>query len=182
MGGIITMAIAGLRRRAIAAAILNDVGPEVDGRGIERILSYAGKLRPIESWDDAVAYSRLTAGAAFPNYSDADWAKAARKTFREEGGKPVFDYDPAIMAPMNKGPPKTRSLIGMLLFRRLARSRPTLLIRGEISDLVSERIAERMKRNAPSLEIAVVPGVGHAPILTEPAAERAIDEFLARVP
>jgi hypothetical protein len=39
-----------------------------------------------------------------------------------------------------------------------------------------------MKRNAPSLEIAVVPGVGHAPILTEPAAERAIDEFLARVP
>jgi pimeloyl-ACP methyl ester carboxylesterase len=70
----------------------------------------------------------------------------------------------------------------MLLFRRLARSRRTLLIRGELSDLLSERIVARMKRNAPSLETVVVPGVGHAPVLTEPAAVAAIDEFLARVP
>jgi pimeloyl-ACP methyl ester carboxylesterase len=182
MGGIITMLIAGLRRRAIAAAILNDVGPEVDKAGIDRILSYAGKFRPIESWEDAVDYVRQTGGAAFPNNSDADWDNFARRTFRDEAGRPVFDYDPAIMVPMSKGPPPTRSFLGMILFRRLARSRPTLLIRGELSDLLSERIAARMKRNAPSLELAVVPGVGHAPVLTEPAAVQAIDEFVARVP
>ena len=170
MGGIITMMIAALRRRAIAAAILNDVGPEVDKAGVDRILSYAGKFRPIVSWEDAVDHVRLTSGAAFPNNSDADWKLFAERTFREEGGLPIFDYDPAIIVPMSKGPPKTRSALGMLLFRRLARSRPTLLIRGEISDLLSERIAARMKRNAPSLEVAVVPGVGHAPVLTEPAA------------
>ena len=182
MGGIITMMIAGLRRRAIAAAILNDVGPEVDKAGVDRILSYAGKFRPIVNWEDAVSHVRLTSGSAFPNNSDADWKLFAERTFREEGGVPTFDYDPAIMVPMSKGPPKTRSVFGMLLFRRLARSRPTLLIRGELSDLLSERIAARMKRNAPSLETVVVPGVGHAPVLTEPAAVAAIDEFLARVP
>lgn len=182
MGGLITLMIAGLRLRAIAAAVLNDVGPEVDKAGIDRILSYAGKLRPVESWADAIDYMRQTGGAAFPNNSDADWEAFARRTFREESGRPVFDYDPAIMVPMSKGPPKTRSFLGMILFRRLARSRPTLLIRGELSDLLSERIAARMKRNAPSLELAVVPVVGHAPILTEPAAVEAIDEFLARVP
>ena len=182
MGGIITMMIAGLRRRAIAAAILNDVGPEVDKVGVDRILSYAGKFRPIVNWEDAVSHVRLTSGSAFPNNSDADWKLFAERTFREEGGVPTFDYDPAITVPMSKGPPKTRSVFGMLLFRRLARSRPTLLIRGELSDLLSERIAARMKRNAPSLETVVVPGVGHAPVLTEPAAVAAIDEFLARVP
>jgi pimeloyl-ACP methyl ester carboxylesterase len=182
MGGIITMMIAALRRRAIAAAILNDVGPEVDKAGVDRILSYAGKFRPIVNWEDAVSHVRLTSGSAFPNNSDADWKLFAERTFRDEGGVPTFDYDPAIMVPMSKGPPKTRSLLGMLLFRRLARSRPTLLIRGELSDLLSERIAARMKRNAPSLETVLVPGVGHAPVLTEPAAVAAIDEFLARVP
>lgn len=182
MGGLITMMIAGLRLRAIAAAVLNDVGPEVDKAGIDRILSYAGKLRPVESWADAVDYVRLTMGAAYPNNSDADWETLARRTFREEAGKPVFDYDPAIMAPMSKGPPKTRSFVGMILFRRLARSRPTLLIRGELSDLLSAPIAEGMKRSAPSLRLAVVHGVGHAPTLSEPAAAQAIDEFLARVP
>jgi pimeloyl-ACP methyl ester carboxylesterase len=182
MGGIIIMMIAGLRRRAIAAAVLNDVGPEVDKAGIDRILSYAGKLRPIESWADAMDYARRTGGAAFPNNSDADWETFARHTFREEAGRPVFDYDPAIMVPMSKGPPKTRSFVGTILFRRLARSRPTLLIRGELSDLLSARIAAKMKRMAPSLELAVIPGVGHAPTLIEPAAVEAIDEFLTRVP
>ncbi len=182
MGGLIIMMIAGLRRRAIAAAVLNDVGPEVDKAGIDRILSYAGKLRPVESWSDAVEYVRLTAGAAYPNNSDTDWKALAHRTFREESGRPVFDYDPAIMVPMSKGPPRTRSLIGMFLFRRLVRSCPTLLIRGELSDLLSERIADRMKRMAPSLQLVVVPGVGHAPLLTEPEAAAAIDEFLARVP
>jgi pimeloyl-ACP methyl ester carboxylesterase len=182
MGGIIIMMIAALRSRAVAAAVLNDVGPEVEKAGIDRILSYAGKLRPIESWADAIDYVRLTMGAAYPNNSEADWEVLARRTFREASGKPVFDYDPAIMAPMSKRPPKTRSFMGTILFRRLARKRPTLLLRGELSDLITEDIAARMQRSAPSLKVADVPGVGHAPMLTEPAAVQAIDEFLARVP
>lgn len=182
MGGIVTMMIAAYRRKAIAAAVLNDVGPEVDPRGIARIFSYAGKLRAIETWDDALAYSRETAGAAFPDYSDDEWRVTARRTFREDAGKPVFDYDPAIMTPISKGPPPTRSRIAAYFFRRLARTSPTLLVRGELSDLLSEEIAARMKKAAPSLETVVVPRVGHAPWLSEPTAAEAIDEFLRRVP
>ena len=182
MGGIITMMIAALRRRAIGAAILNDVGPEVGKKGVDRILSYVGKAAPIESWADAVDYVRLIMGAAFPHNSEPDWERLARRTFREEDGRPVLDYDPAIMVPMSKGPPKTRSLLADLLFRRMAKRSPTLLVRGELSDLMTDQIAARMKRAVSSLKIAVVPRVGHAPMLTEPAAIEAIDEFLARVP
>jgi pimeloyl-ACP methyl ester carboxylesterase len=182
MGGLITVAVATLRSRAVAAAILNDVGPEVGKAGIDRILSYAGKAAAIEDWDDAVDYVRRTNGVAFPANTDSDWAAFARRTFREQDGRPVLDYDPAIAAPLAKGQVKTRSLLASFLFRRLARNRPTMLVRGELSDLTTADIAARMKRSAPSLRLVVVPGVGHAPMLTEPEAAKAIDEFLASVP
>ena len=169
-------------RLAAAAAALNDVGPEIGREGIDRILSYAGQPTTIETWDDAADYVRRTNAVAFPDYSDSDWADFARRTFRDEGGRPVLDYDPAIAAPHANGPAKTRSLLADHLFRRLAKRRPTLLVRGELSDLTTDAIARRMKRSAPSLQLAVIPGVGHAPALTEPEAIKAIDEFLARVP
>lgn len=182
MGGLITMAVTALRSRAVAAAILNDVGPEVGKAGIDRILSYAGKAAAIESWDDAIDYVRRTNGVAFPANSQGDWAAFARRTFREEDGRPVLDYDPAIAVPLAKGQVKTRSIIASWLFRRLAKRRPTMLVRGELSDLTTADIAARMKRTAPSLRLVVVPGVGHAPMLSEPVAAKAIDEFLATVP
>lgn len=182
MGGLITMTISLLRRRVIAAAILNDVGPEVGKEGIDRIVSYAGKSTPVESWADAVAHVRRTVGVAFPDNRDSDWEILARRTFREESGRPVIEYDPAIMIPLAKKPPKNRSLIASLLFRRMARKVPTLLIRGELSDLLSADIAERMQRAAPAMQRVDVPGVGHAPMLTEPAAVDAMDRFLRAMP
>jgi len=182
MGGITAMTISAIRSRAVAAAVLNDVGPQIGKEGIERILSYVGKAAAIDSWDDAADYVRRTNGIAFPANTKTDWDAFARRTFRDEQGRPVLDYDPAIAAPLAKGPPKPRSLITGLLFRRMARRRPTLLVRGELSDLMTEDIAAAMKRSAPSLQVAVVPNVGHAPLLTEPEAARAIDEFLKTVP
>ncbi len=182
MGGLITMAVSAIRPKAVAAVILNDVGPEVDRRGVDRILSYAGKSASIGSWKDATDYVRQINGVAFPDNRDADWAAFAKRTFRDEHGTPVLDYDPAIATPLGAGPPKTRSLLASLLFRRMARGRPTLLIRGELSDLTTAEIAARMKRSAPDMQLAVVPSVGHAPMLTEPVAARAIDDFLNTVP
>jgi pimeloyl-ACP methyl ester carboxylesterase len=182
MGGLIAMALAALRPRAVAAAVLNDVGPETGRAGIERILSYAGQPATIEDWTDAVDYARRTNGVAFPDFSDSDWEAFARRSFREENGRPVLDYDPAIAVPHANKPVKARSFVAALLFRRLARNRPTLLVRGDLSDLTTAEIAARMKRSAPSLQLAVVPNVGHAPTLKEPDAIAAIDEFLRTVP
>ncbi len=182
MGGLITMAVAAIRSRAVAAAVLNDVGPEVGKAGIERILSYAGQPATIGTWDAAADYVRRTNEVAFPAHAPADWQAFARRTFRDDNGRPALDYDLAIAIPLAKGQVKTRSLLASLLFRRLARRRPTLLVRGELSDLTTAGIAARMKRSAPSLKVVAVPGVGHAPMLTEPEAISAIDEFLRTVP
>lgn len=181
MGGIITMTMAAIRSKAVGAAILNDVGPSVAPEGIARILSYAGKGIEVRDWDDAVAYVQQTSAAAFPDHGAADWRKFAERTFRDDGDGPRLDYDPAISG-LLKPPGRLATFIAWLLFRRLARGRPGLLIRGALSDIISLDIAERMKRHAPSLELAEVPDVGHAPMLDEPAAIAAIEKFLDRVP
>ena len=182
MGGLITMALAARRLNNIAGAILNEAGPEIDPRGIERILSYAGRGGPFASWQAAADYVHDTNAVAFPNFGDEDWRRLAGRLFHEEtNGQIVANCDPAIADVLSKKPSRLAKPIAHWLFRRLARKRPTLLIRGEISDVISAPIAGRMKKAAPGLSEAVVPGVGHAPMLTEPAALDAIRGFLARL-
>jgi len=183
MGGLITMMLAARRRRAIASAILNDVGPEIDPAGIARIAGYAGQPITIETWEDAIAHFKRTSAVAFPNLTDDDWRTLTERACVADGqGRPVFDYDPAIAVPIMAKPLPRRSLLAWLLFLRLARSRPTLLIRGEISDLLSPSIAQKMRRAAPHMAYAEVAGVGHAPLLSEAAAKQAILEFLEPMP
>jgi len=182
MGGIITMALAAMRPKAVAAAILNDVGPAVAPEGIARILSYAGQTASIRGWDDAAAYMAKTNGVAFPAFGEDEWMAMARRTFRERDGVPQLDYDPAISVVLSKRPSRFAGWIAGLLFRKLARKRPTLLLRGELSDVISADIASRMQRVAPGMQRVDIPKVGHAPMLTEPSAVDAIRNFLRTVP
>ncbi len=182
MGGIITMALMALRSRAIAAAILNDVGPEVAPEGIARILSYVGKQAEIRTWGDAADYVRRINETALPGNTDSDWQEFARRTFRDQDGRPTLDYDPAITVPLGKPPSRFSLWLVKWMFRRLARKRPVLLVRGQLSDVISSDIADRMQRVAPGLQRADIPGVGHAPMLNEPEAVDAIERFLRTVP
>lgn len=180
MGGLITMAVTALKPKAVVAAILNDIGPEVAPEGLARIAAYSGQPVEIGSWADAAAYAKRINAVAFPHYAEADWDAFARRIFREQpNGDIGLDYDPDISVPIRAAGAK--ALVPNLwpYFRRLARKKPTLLVRGATSDLLSAGIAERMKRAAPSMAHVEVPGVGHAPMLDEPEAKAAIFEFLA---
>lgn len=182
MGGLITMALTAIKPKAIAAAILNDVGPELASEGLARIAAYTGQPVVIETWDDAAAYAKRINETALPHYTDADWAAFARRTFREgTEGAPVLDYDPDISAPIKAAGAK--ALIPNLwpYFRALARKKPTLLLRGATSDLLSPAIVAKMRKAAPAMAYAEVPAVGHAPMLDEAESRAAIFEFLAGV-
>lgn len=182
MGGLITMTMMAVKPKAVVAAILNDVGPAVAPEGIERILSYAGKPMNVRNWKDAAEYVRRTNAVALPHLSEEDWDRFAQRTFREGPNGPILDYDPAIAIPLGKPPSRLAMWIAGLLFRKLSRKRPVLLIRGQLSDIISADIAERMQRMAPRLQRVDIPRVGHAPMLTEPDAVDAIDKFLRTVP
>jgi pimeloyl-ACP methyl ester carboxylesterase len=183
MGGIVTMVLASIRPEAIAAAVLNDVGPELSPIGLARIGGYVGGGEAFSTWDAAIAYAKAVNSAAFPGYTDADWAVFARRLVDEApDGTLTLAYDPDIAAPFRAADPEAPAADMYPLFRALAADRPLLLVHGAISDLIDQPIIERMRLAAPDMACVEVPDIGHAPMLTEPEAWAAIERLLAGPP
>jgi pimeloyl-ACP methyl ester carboxylesterase len=181
MGGLITMALAATNPLAVAAAVLNDVGPELSPVGLGRIMGYVGRQEPVRTWAEAADFAAGINGVAFPGAPPEHWDAFARRIFRETDGGLELDYDPDITAPFRAAPTGPAPDLWPV-FGALANGRPTLLIRGGISDLVDEDIAGRMRAAAPGMDYAEVPDVGHAPMLSEPAAQAALAAFLDAAP
>jgi pimeloyl-ACP methyl ester carboxylesterase len=182
MGGLITLVIGAFKPGAVAAAVLNDVGPELSPVGLARIGGYVGGGDPVTDWQDAAAYAARINGAAFPDYDAAAWDRFARRLFDQaEGGGLALAYDPDISAPFKTAPAGPAPDLWPL-FKGLAARGPLLLVRGQLSDLVDADIAGRMREAAPDMAYAEVPRVGHAPELTEPPAWAAIERLLAEAP
>ena len=186
MGGLITMVVGAMRPQAVAAAVLNDVGPELAPEGLSRISGYTGQGGPVNDWAGAADYARRINQVAFPHYGPDQWAAFARRLFSEKDGRPALDYDPDIAKafvrpppPPGEAPPPAPDL--WPLFKGLA-ARPLLTLRGATSDLLSPDIARRMREAAPGMAYAEVSGVGHAPMLDEPQALAAIDALLETAP
>ena len=179
MGGLMTMIAATTAPQRMAGAVLNDIGPEIDPSGLARIRGYVGGGAPAASWAEAAAACQAINGSAFPSETDQTfWERFARRIFREETpGRIVLDYDPAIarsIAPDGEAPPDASLWPVFAALQDI----PTLVIRGEISDILAADTVAEMVRRKPDLATAVVPGVGHAPFMTEPAAWDALRPFL----
>ena len=176
LGGLVTMVLAATAPQRIAAAIINDVGPDVDPAGINRILTYVGKDVRFSSWDEAADTIAANYGSKFDRFTHADWVAMAKRNCREENGEIRFDYDMAIAEPFRTAGPAPQVDLWPL-FAALGH-KSLLVVRGEKSDLLTAETAAKMLAVAPGMKLAVVSGVGHAPELSEPEAVAAIDEFL----
>jgi len=180
LGGILAMLIAATRPAAIAAAVLNDVGPEIAPEGLQRIAQYVGRHIPVGSWEEAAAQARATYGLALPDLTDAQWLAFARRSYVEVDGVPRLDMDPMIGEAVRAAPsgaaPDLWPVYGAL------RPLPALAVRGELSDVLSEATFERMALEKPDLRRVTVARRGHPPLLDEPECVTAIDEFLSDLP
>ena len=177
MGGLMAMLLAATQPKLVSRIVLNDVGPEVDPRGLERIRGYAGRASPVRSWAEAAAQVRADYGAAWPDLSDARWDEIARLSYRaNEQGVPELDADPLIREPLRDTSRAAPDL--WPLWGALARV-PILAIRGAHSDVLSAATLQRMQRGKPDLEVLTVANRGHAPLLDEPECVAAIDRLLA---
>lgn len=179
LGGIVVMVLAAIAPQRIAGAIINDVGPELEQAGLDRIQSFVGKDLRFRSWEEAAATIADNNARLPETYSLADWISAARRVCREEHGEIRYDYDMTIANVFNavSAAPKYDM---WPMFAALA-AKPMLIVRGEKSDLLSSEAVERMIAQAPNASAVTVAGAGHAPTLTEPDALTAIDAFLGEV-
>jgi pimeloyl-ACP methyl ester carboxylesterase len=180
LGGILTMLTAATAPHRIAAAILNDIGPEVDPVGLARIASYVGRFPPAHTWDEAVALVRATYEFALPGLTDEQWVDYARRSYTDVDGTPRLDMDPMIGEAVRSAPAAAAPDLWPV-FRTLGPI-PTLVLRGATSDILSSATLDRMQAEKPDLVRVEVPNRGHVPLLDEPEAVTAIDAFLGRLP
>jgi len=182
MGGLISLMMMRSMPKRVAGVVLNDVGPVVEKTGIARIAGYAGKVQPVTDWESAAASVKAIQGQAFPDMPEARWMDFARRTYKQlPGGEVVLDYDPNIARSLGKVKPGPLTNFALWrLFGGLKKA-PLLVVRGAMSDILSDTTAQEMVRRHPDARLATVPRVGHAPILDEPEAVSAISDFLARL-
>jgi pimeloyl-ACP methyl ester carboxylesterase len=177
-GGLLAMLLAVARPDAIAGAVLNDIGPVLEPRGLMRIKDYVGKLPQPASFAEGAAILRGIADVQFPNVSEAGWLAAARRAWRETDGRLVLTYDTGLahnFADLTFDQP----LPAMWpQFEALAQ-KPLMVIRGGTSDLLSAATVEEMQARAPAMDVLVVPDQGHAPLLAEPDVIARIVTFIA---
>lgn len=180
LGGICTMLLASTDADRIAGAMLNDIGPVIDQSGIDRIGGYVGREIWFDSWNQAVDALTERNGAVFPNWERAEWERFARRIMHETSDGIGFQYDMRIaenFRAATEGPQGAN----WHLYETLA-GRPVTVLRGALSDLLSQEIAEQMvKKLGEDAELVVVPDVGHAPTLDEPESHAAMDRLLERV-
>lgn len=195
MGGLISMTMAYQRPECVRAIILNDIGPDADKAGIKRILRYVGRRAPVDSWDEAVAQLSNTYAIALPGRPREFWEDRVHLSYREGAdGRPELDMDLRIGDTIRRS---MRFLAFLKLLRALRLVRhvqgipidawdsfrtvkvPCMVMRGELSDILSEAIVERMKVVKPDLQVATIPGIGHSPYIEGPEMFGAIDAFLA---
>jgi len=179
LGGLVAMLFAALDRDRLAGAVLNDVGPEVSGAGIARIAGYVGQGRSFETWMHAARGLQESQGEIFPDFATADWLTMAKRVMTlGSNGRIVFDYDMKIAEPFatpgNAAPPDLWPC-----WRALG-ERPTLVLRGAMSDILSAETAARMVAEVPTAELVTLPRLGHAPTLDETPAVEAIERLLDR--
>jgi pimeloyl-ACP methyl ester carboxylesterase len=177
-GGILTMLLAVARPTAIAGCVLNDIGPVIELEGVMRIKDYVGKLPQPASFGEAADKLRQRFGSHFPTWNDADWRAFAHRTFKEEGGRIVPDYDPAL-ATVLAGVSRERPLPPLWReFDALAHI-PVMVVRGTNSDILSAATVQAMSERRRGLEVVEVADEGHPPRLSDAATAGRIAAFVA---
>jgi pimeloyl-ACP methyl ester carboxylesterase len=179
-GGLHTTLMSAARPAVLRGAVLNDIGPVLEPRGMARILSYVGKLPVPDSIGDAVNLLKEVMSERFDGLSEKDWETYARMTFADNVGRMAMRYDPNLMKPLEAldlGQPLTElwpQFCGL-------RSIPMLIIRGANSDLLSLETFDAMLRRHPGADSYTVNGQGHAPLLIDPESIGKICDFAAKI-
>ena len=176
LGGLLAMGLAVLRPTQVAAVVLNDIGPDVASPGLSRILRYVGVDHPQPDLPSAVRFLKELTPNLAPKADDAWWRRHAEATYRKGADDLLhFNWDIAIGKPLDH----QRKVMADLwtMFRGL-RTIPTLAFRGELSDVLTAEVFNRMALEKPDLLCVTVPDKGHTPSLDEPQATEALDAFL----
>jgi pimeloyl-ACP methyl ester carboxylesterase len=180
LGGLISMMIAPHWKKQMKGLILNDIGPEIDMAGLQRISSYVGNARSFETWMHAARALAEMQQDIYPDFVVEDWLRFAKRTCKLAGnGRIIFDYDikiaEGVRASVEAEQPDLWPLYDAL------GELPVLILRGAHSDILRKNVATKMARRLPNATLAAIARVGHVPALTENDTTAAITGWLSSI-
>lgn len=180
LGGLVSMMVSAMNPDRVKALVVNDIGPEINPSGLERIKSYVrSRPEPIGNWQQALERTRQTLHREYPKFADKDWQIFAKRLYRQQSGVIRLDYDPAISVLFEDKPQAADTPDMWLMFGMLS-AIPMMAIRGELSDILLQDTANKMQRLHPRLNLLEVPDVGHAPLFEDPEVAEPVMTFLAQ--
>jgi pimeloyl-ACP methyl ester carboxylesterase len=180
-GGINAMLLAAKSKERIAGVLFNDIGPEIETAGLLRIRQLIDRRVPVSTWADAIEAIKANS-PGYVNLSESQWETMARAIFRDDNGRPAYDFD----ARLGLIFPSLEDIVGGKVpalwgLFDLLKDVPVTVLRGEHSDLLSERIVAEMAKHHPTLDTVTVRDRGHIPLLDEPESVAAVIRWLERI-
>ena len=178
MGGLIGLTLAGQPGSPIKRIVINDVGPRVNSEGITRIGDYVGKPIRFATLDEAIDYITLIS-LGFGLRSRDEWREITQSVLKPDGDGFILHYDPKLGLPLKAMTPQLAAASEAALWKFYDQIQcPTLLVRGENSDLLSRETANEMTKRGPRARLIEFAGIGHAPMFFDPTQIAAVREFL----
>ena len=163
LGGITAMLLAGELSRGVAAAVvLVDIVPDMDPSGAERIHAFmADKMVDGFGSLDEVADMIADFNPHRPRPADLD---GLRNNLRRKGDRWYWHWDPQFIDGTAAHPPLEVADVERLhtaVSNIVADGVPILLVRGQVSDLVSRERADAFLARFPQIAFVDVDGAGH---------------------
>lgn len=182
LGGLIGMTLASMPvsgKWPVRRLLLNDIGPVLSRAGLARIAAYVGDRGHYDDFASAEAALRERM-ASFGPHDDDEFRLLSRHYFVEDDSGWAAHYDPAIGDAFAEVP--AEDVAFWPVWQTIAC--PVMVLRGELSDLLSSETAQAMTRggplgDGPRAELETISGVGHAPTLIRDEQVRLVSRFLA---
>ncbi|HUJ73867.1 MAG TPA: alpha/beta hydrolase [bacterium] len=174
MGGQLGMLLAaGALKGRVSHLLLNDIGPEVPLDAGTRIVTYVSQP-PVFATVRELEQRLRTVYAPFNIKDDNAWRQMAVTSLRRtDSGQITLHYDPKLVAQFTSPHAKVdlwQAYDGIAC--------KTHLLRGALSDVLPEALAQRMTQRGPRCTLTVYPATGHAPALQSPEQIAEVERFL----
>ncbi len=161
MGGLTAMVLDGESEQATAAAIvLVDIAPKAEQKGIERIFAFMSSH--LENGFATLEEAAAAVSAYLPQRSKSYDPSRLEKNLRFRNGRYYWHWDPLMLKVWKDTTPDQQIAYEERLFTAAQHLKtPTMIVRGGMSDVVSERVMAEFLDAVPHVRSTTVSGAGH---------------------
>ncbi|WP_028525705.1 alpha/beta fold hydrolase [Runella limosa] len=161
MGGLTAMVLDGESDESLASAIvLVDIAPKAEQKGIERIFAFMSSH--LESGFGSLEEAAAAVSAYLPQRSKNYAPSRLEKNLRFREGRYYWHWDPQMLKVWKNATPDQQIAYEERLYQAAQRLKaPMLIVRGGMSDVVSERVMAEFLDAVPHVRSTTVSGAGH---------------------